>query len=81
MYYEDNIMGYENHRYSVVPHREEWREMYEREAALIKATLGEEIIFIEHVGSTAIPGMGGKPTLDILAVVREIQRLIGMFFR
>ncbi len=66
-------MGYENRRYSVVPHRNEWREMYEREAVLIRGTLGAELIFIEHVGSTAVPGLGGKPTLDVLATVRDIQ--------
>lgn len=68
-------MGYENRRYSVVPHREEWREMYEREAVLIKDTLGGELIFIEQVGSTAVPGLGGKPTLDILATVRDIKEI------
>jgi GrpB-like predicted nucleotidyltransferase (UPF0157 family) len=68
-------MGYENRRYSVVPYREEWRAIYEREAELIKKTLGNELVFIEHVGGTAVPGLCGASAIDIIAVVRDISRV------
>jgi GrpB-like predicted nucleotidyltransferase (UPF0157 family)/ribosomal protein S18 acetylase RimI-like enzyme len=36
---------------------------------LIRATLGPALLGIEHIGSTAVPGLIAKPTIDILAGV------------
>ncbi len=41
---------------------------YERERERLKSLLGKENIFrISHIGSTAVPGLLSKPTVDILA--------------
>ncbi len=32
----------------------------------------DEAIGVEHVGSTAVPGLAAKPVIDILAGVREL---------
>lgn len=42
-----------------------WAEAFHREAALIRAELGDLLQSIHHVGSTAIPGMAAKPVIDI----------------
>jgi len=68
-------MGYEKRKYSVVPYRDEWRAIYEREAALIGDTLRDELIFIEHVGGTAVPGLGGAAAIDVLATVQNIGKI------
>lgn len=68
-------MAYENRRYSVVPYRDEWSALYALEAAIIRATLGDDSISIEHVGSTSVPGLAGKPAIDILAIVRELRAI------
>ncbi len=44
-----------------------WPEAYERERRLIKETLSGLIIAIEHIGSTAVPGLGAKPIVDLMA--------------
>ncbi len=50
----------------------EWPELYEAEKTEIKKVLGAgNIIRIEHIGSTAIPGLLSKPTIDILIEVPE----------
>ncbi|MCY3784365.1 MAG: GrpB family protein [Chloroflexi bacterium] len=58
-------------RLAVVPYDPGWPAMYERERAEIAACIGQHILCIEHAGSTAIPGMAGKPTIDILVGVHE----------
>jgi GrpB-like predicted nucleotidyltransferase (UPF0157 family) len=46
-----------------------WPERFDREAARISAALGGRALTIEHVGSTSVPGLAAKPTIDILLVV------------
>jgi GrpB-like predicted nucleotidyltransferase (UPF0157 family) len=48
-----------------------WPERFAREAGRIKAALGERAIRIEHVGSTAVPGLVAKPIIDILLEVAD----------
>jgi GrpB-like predicted nucleotidyltransferase (UPF0157 family) len=42
-----------------------WPALYEREAARIRAILGERVARLEHVGSTAVPGLPAKPIIDV----------------
>lgn len=46
-----------------------WPDLFGREARRITAALGERALRIEHVGSTAVPGLAAKPIVDILLVV------------
>lgn len=68
-------MAYENRRYSVVPYRDEWSGLYAKEATIIRATLGDEVISIEHVGSTAVPGLAAKSAIDILMIVGNLKAI------
>jgi GrpB-like predicted nucleotidyltransferase (UPF0157 family) len=49
----------------------EWPESYRREADRVVAVLGDEVIRIEHVGSTSVPGLPAKPIIDIDLQVRD----------
>jgi len=49
----------------------EWPRQYEREAERIRAALGERVVLLEHVGSTAVPGLAAKPIVDILLEVPD----------
>jgi|LSQX01.2.fsa_nt_gb GrpB-like predicted nucleotidyltransferase (UPF0157 family) len=59
----------------VVPYQTEWPAAYEREKALLTATLGAVVLASHHIGSTAIPGMWAKPIIDILLVVTSLDTL------
>jgi GrpB-like predicted nucleotidyltransferase (UPF0157 family) len=48
-----------------------WPELYAREAARLRAVLGERAVAVEHVGSTSVPGLPAKPIVDILLVVPD----------
>lgn len=49
----------------------EWPERFRAEAERIRAALGPRVTSIEHVGSTAVPGLMGKPVLDIALAVSD----------
>ena len=59
-----------NGRILLVDHDPRWAELFEREAARIRAVLAEALR-IEHVGSTSVPGLAAKPILDIVLVVTD----------
>lgn len=48
-----------------------WPELYAREAVRIRAALGGHAVQVEHVGSTAVPGLAAKPIIDILLAVPD----------
>lgn len=64
-------------------HSPNWQISFEEEKLLINQTFG--IVFflaIDHIGSTAIPSIKAKPTIDILLQVEkatDIQVLIEVF--
>jgi len=43
-----------------------WAEWYKEEAALLQRHFGSKIQRIRHIGSTSVPGLSAKPTVDIL---------------
>jgi GrpB-like predicted nucleotidyltransferase (UPF0157 family) len=46
-----------------------WPARFERERARILDALGGEAQEVEHIGSTAVPGLAAKPIIDILVTV------------
>ncbi|PFG56607.1 GrpB-like predicted nucleotidyltransferase (UPF0157 family) [Amycolatopsis sulphurea] len=49
----------------------EWPRLFDREAARLRAVLGDRIVLLEHVGSTSVPGLAAKPIIDILLEVPD----------
>ena len=47
--------------------------MYKEESEKIRNVLGDIIIDIHHIGSTAIPGIKAKPVIDMLIEVKDIE--------
>ena len=61
----------------VVPHNSQWRAASEAEAKHVAAALGENVVAIHHIGSTAIPNIYAKPIIDLLVEVRDITEVDG----
>ena len=61
----------------VVPHDPRWRDAFEAEAKHVAAALGENVVAIHHIGSTAIPNIYAKPVVDLLVEVRDIAEVDG----
>lgn len=51
----------------VVPYDAGWPDQFLVEAAALRSKLGDLIADIEHIGSTAVPGLWAKPIIDIMA--------------
>jgi GrpB-like predicted nucleotidyltransferase (UPF0157 family) len=48
-----------------------WADRFAALAARAREALGETLVTIEHVGSTAVPGLAAKPIVDLDVVVRR----------
>ena len=50
-----------------------WPALFEAEATRLREALGDIALRIEHVGSTAVPGLAAKPTVDIQVSVAALE--------
>jgi GrpB-like predicted nucleotidyltransferase (UPF0157 family) len=50
----------------VVPYDSDWPRRFDQEAVVLGAVFAGSEAAIEHVGSTAVPGLGAKPVIDIM---------------
>ena len=57
---------------SLVDYDPKWPERFERERKRIEAALGSAALAMEHFGSTSIPEMAAKPTIDIMLGVKSL---------
>ena len=56
----------------LVEYSPDWSDRYLHERARLSDAFGAMAIVIEHIGSTAVPGLIAKPTIDIAVGVEEI---------
>ena len=72
-------VGLERHVVRLAAHNAAWAERYREERARLAAALGgaTEVsgaaLDIQHVGSTAVPGLHAKPILDIAIAVESFE--------
>jgi GrpB-like predicted nucleotidyltransferase (UPF0157 family) len=56
---------------TLVESSRDWPMLFDREATRIRGALGKHALLVEHVGSTAVPGLVAKPIIDIALVVPD----------
>lgn len=61
----------------VVPYDPSWPAQFERERDLLGQIL-PTALSIEHVGSTSVPGLSAKPTIDILVVMPIAEQVLAV---
>ncbi len=57
----------------VLPYDARWPMLYEEARREILGVIAPYVTCIEHIGSTAVPGLAAKPVIDILVGVRNLQ--------
>jgi GrpB-like predicted nucleotidyltransferase (UPF0157 family) len=56
----------------IVDYDPRWPTLYEEERAHILEAIGGWLAGIQHVGSTAVPGLAAKPIIDIMPGIRSL---------
>lgn len=68
-----SLIGLERGKVEIKPYNPMWKHCFEEERNLLKALLEKDAVDIQHIGSTAIPGISAKPIIDIAVGVRELN--------
>lgn len=72
------MLGLNKDVVELLPHDDTWSKEFEKEKKLLKKVLGKLALDIQHVGSTAIPGLMAKPIIDIAVAVENASVLKGL---
>lgn len=65
----------------IVPYDASWPATFEAEKLRLVETLGVPPADIEHIGSTAVPGLAAKPVVDMMLRVPTLERAEGFLSR
>ena len=68
-------MTTKNRSYKIIPYDPKWPALFSEESEKISKFFGDNILKIYHIGSTSVPGVSGKATIDILFVVKDISKI------
>jgi len=66
----DSSLGLRRGEVRLVPYDPAWEVTYQRLSGLLLPELPCTVVAIEHVGSTAVPGLAAKPILDLAIGLR-----------
>jgi len=67
------ILGLKLNTIELVPYDPDWEKAFVEEKKKIAEILGDKIISIEHIGSTAIKSILAKPIIDIAISLRKYE--------
>lgn len=75
------MLGLKRHTVRVVPHDPAWADAAAAECARLRAAGGDLLLDVQHVGSTAVPGLPSKPILDFAAAIADPDALPALIER
>lgn len=59
----------------IVNYDPKWKEVFKEESVKIKTALGSNFLEIYHIGSTSVECLAAKPIIDIITVVKDINKI------
>ena len=59
----------------IVPNDPSWPALFREQATQLREALGAVALRIDHIGSTAVPGLAAKPVIDIQISVASFAPL------
>jgi len=67
------MLGLKRGTVQLQPHDPQWRVLAEETIRVLYDVFGDRVVDIQHVGSTAIPGIHAKPIIDIAVGMRDMK--------
>jgi GrpB-like predicted nucleotidyltransferase (UPF0157 family) len=67
------LSNYKNRKYEIISYDPTWVNKFEAEAKILNSIFAKNALSVEHIGSTSVSGLAGKPTIDILITVEDIS--------
>src|SRR5262247_2832818 len=58
----------------IVPYQPHWVDDFTQIATHIRGLVGDAAIRIDHIGSTAVPGLAAKDVIDLQVTVADLDR-------
>lgn len=68
-----NAIGLQRGIVILFPYQTTWVDEFESEKLKLQHVLGDRALDIQHVGSTAVPGLAAKPIVDIAIAVSTLE--------
>jgi len=57
----------------ITAYNPEWADLYEAEALKLKEIFRNDLLGIEHIGSTSVPGLLAKPIIDLMVLIDSYE--------
>src|SRR4051794_34355926 len=54
-------------------YRHDWPAEFEQLAARLRSALGTIVLSVDHIGSTAVPGLAAKDVIDVQVIVGSLE--------
>jgi GrpB-like predicted nucleotidyltransferase (UPF0157 family) len=67
------MLGVPQGKVRLLDYQDDWPEAFARERRRLEEALGDPVVAIEHVGSTAVLGMRAKPLIDVMIGLRRLE--------
>lgn len=65
----------------IIKYNPEWKDQFEELRAYLMPYFKDDVLKIEHVGSTAIPGMSAKPIIDLDLIIENNDEVLERVIR
>ena len=69
------MIGLKRHTVQVVDHQRGWAALAADTCQEVQLAGGDLLADVQHMGSTAVPGLPAKPILDLVAGVRTLEAI------
>ena len=75
------MIGLKRHTVLVAHYDPAWASLYRQESEAIRRAVGNLVVDVQHVGSTAVPDLCAKPIVDIAVAVKKLDVMCALVDR
>jgi GrpB-like predicted nucleotidyltransferase (UPF0157 family) len=66
-------IGLQRKKVRLSSYNPEWKKIYKKEKEILLSVLGDQVLDVQHIGSTSVPGVKAKPIIDIVVALKKIK--------